>query len=229
MKCYWNILKLVNWPWCKYMIIDFFFFFSLKQNQQWRTGNTAAEQEKQSVSGIYRTAQTNCELIRKDVLFGPRNCSPTTSEVPQMSSVLYFYSQSKAQRLIYFGNIVHPSISIKEVWSIQWYSSCNMSAPAWTDMQWSCYFYFCLSNSCMQWPVIFSALQTRHRCFGCWLWHASDRKRSSTFSSDFGEYVSHFCVNAASEESIQLPLCEIFLGCGQKQYFSTNFSTVTTD
>lgn len=71
------------------------------------------------------------------------------------------------------------------LWSIQWYSSCNMSAPAWTDMQWSCYFYFCLSNSCMQWPVIFSALQTRHRCFGCWLWHANDRKISSTFSQWF--------------------------------------------
>lgn len=72
-------------------------------------------------------------------------------------------------------------------------------------MQRSCYFYFCLSNSRMQWSVIFSALQTRHRCFGCWLWHA--RKRPSTFFQWFVEYVSDLCVNAAGEDPIQLPLC----------------------
>lgn len=52
-------------------------------------------------------------------------------------------------------------------------SSCNVSTPAWIHTE--CYFYFCLSDSRSPWSVV------GHRCFGCSLWHADDRKISSTF------------------------------------------------
>ncbi len=131
---------------------------------------------------------------------------------------------------IYFGNIVHPSMSLKDAydqssdihhvtWAHQPEQTCN--GPATFIFAFQTLVCSGLSFSLLfKWDI--AALVVG---FGM----PVIERDHQPFSSDFVEYVSHLCVNAASEESIQLPLCESSLGCGQKQYSSTNFSTVTTD